>query len=156
MQAFAEVTSMDTTSSSRRLAGTEGFSLAELAVAILILTVALVGMAGLMASSSTLQNRTTSRIEMSELAMSRLEELRAAASSATADTVELALGGSLTASQANHADTVTTAKGRQYVRRWLVEAGPAQARQVTLRILPAAQSINTIPWLDFLTYILIL
>ena len=64
-------------------------------------------------------------------------DLRGAATSQSADTVQLALGGSTVTSMALHADTIVGSSGRTFYRRWAVSAGPfASTRNVQLRISP--------------------
>ena len=132
-----------------------GFSLAELVVAILVLSIGLLGVAGVMAGISGRQLRTTSRIEMTALADSKLEELRALARTGTADTVQLTVGGSLTSSEPDHFDSVVSPSGRSYVRRWRVEAGPGGTRVVTLRIEPLNGSRSVLASLEFPALVLV-
>lgn len=136
--------------------GSDGFTIIELIIALVILTVALIGMAGVIGSIGLLQTQALSRRVMTELADSKLEEMRASAIRASPDTIQLALGGSLTTLQANHADSVQSARGQWFYRRWQVTAGPAGAREVTLRVQPKRRASGTLYWLDFSTYIVIL
>lgn len=123
-----------TTRIRRRTRG--GFSLPELMISIMILTVGLLALAGTMASMMRFQDLSSNRAEMAALGDSKLEQLRGAGSTRSTDTLQLAVGGSLTAAVAAHTDTVTTLRGRVYFRRWSVAAGPAGSRQVALRVAP--------------------
>jgi hypothetical protein len=60
--------------------------------------------------------------------------LRLAAAFHTPDTVQLALGGSLTAPLSGYADTVFDARGQRHARFWFVRAAPAGTRSVTVRV----------------------
>ena len=125
-------------------------------MATLILAVGILAMASVMASISAQRQRVTSRIEMTALAESKLEELRARSLTGSSDTVQLSVGGSLTASLPDHSDTVTSASGRPHVRRWTVEDGPAGARAVTLRLEPVNASRFMLPRLEFHTLVLVI
>jgi prepilin-type N-terminal cleavage/methylation domain-containing protein len=140
----------------RTLGDRRGFTLVELVIAVIILCVGVLALAGTMQASARLQRIGRSRDELTTLAESKLESMRAAATYRTADTLQLAVGGSLTASATAHADTVQALNGRAYVRRWLVAAGPAGARQVTMRVAPHAKTSYDLRWLDFTTLVLIL
>jgi prepilin-type N-terminal cleavage/methylation domain-containing protein len=120
-----------------------GFSLPELMVAIMVLTVGLLGLAASMAAMMRYQDLASNRAEMAEIGDSKLEQLRGAGSTRSSDTLQLAIGGSLSSSVAAHADTVTTLRGRVYFRRWLVAAGPSGTRDVTMRTVPQVQDIRT-------------
>lgn len=130
-----------------------GFTLIELMISVVILVVGLLGLASAMASMTRHSDLTAARTEMGLLAEAKLEQLRLTAQARMADTVQIMLGGSLTAALANHADSVQ-GRGRRYVRRWLVTAGPASTRLVTLRILPLVDERRTPARLDFTTQIL--
>jgi prepilin-type N-terminal cleavage/methylation domain-containing protein len=132
-----------------------GFSLPELMVAIMILTVGLLGLAATMASMMRYQDLASNRAEMAGLGDSKLEQLRGAGSTRSTDTLQLAVGGSLTTSVSAHADTVTTLRGRIYFRRWLVTAGPAGSRDVELRVAPQLNDIRTPTKVDVSTIVII-
>lgn len=130
-----------TTRSPRR--DRRGFSLPELMIAIMIVTVGLLGLAASMASMMRFQDLASNRAEMAGLGDSKLEQLRGAGSTRSSDTLQLAVGGSVSASVALHSDTVTTLRGRVYFRRWLVSAGPSGTRSVQMRIAPQLSDIRT-------------
>ena len=113
-----------------------GFTLIELIMAVFVLTVGLLGVASVLVGIMSRQRRTASRMEMTVSAESKLEELRAYSMLGASDTAEVTIGGSLTSSETNHSDVHATPSGRQYFRRWVVTAGPAGARDVTVRIEP--------------------
>ncbi len=125
-----------------------GFTLIELLMAMFILTVGLLGVASVMVGITSRQIRTSSRIEMTVLAESKLEELRAYSMLGASDTAQVTIGGSLTSSQTNHSDVQTTPSGHQYSRRWLLAAGPAGARNVTVRIAPVEWRRSMLRQLD--------
>ena len=132
-----------------------GFSLIELIIAVLILGVSLLGMITLMATVSRTEIRSTGRIEATEVLESKIEELRAVAAAGTSDTIQLALGGSLTTAQANHADTTSSGSGRSFVRLWVVEAGPGRTRKVTVRAEPRDEGLFDPPHVYITTNLLI-
>ena len=134
---------------------TWGFSLVEMIVAIMILSIGVLGMASLMTAVTRSETRATGRIEATEVLESKIEELRAVAAAGTSDTIQLALGGSLTTAQANHADTTSSGSGRSFVRLWLVEAGPGRTRKVTVRAEPRDEGLFDPPAVDVTTNLLI-
>jgi prepilin-type N-terminal cleavage/methylation domain-containing protein len=117
----------------RDLNPSSGFSLVEMVVAVLILSIGVLGMSTVMGTIAASETRATLRIETTEIVQNKLEEIRAIASSRTADTVILAVGGSLTTPQANHVDTTRSAGGRRFIRLWTAAAGPGGSRIVTVR-----------------------
>ena len=133
----------------------QGFTLIELMVATLLIVVGVLGLAGAMVSVSMRQTLATSRMEIVALGESKLEELRADAMIMSADTAQVAIGGSTTASVTNHADTIPGPSGRQYIRRWRVDAGPAGTRQATLRVIPIVDDRHTVARVDFTTLMLV-
>ena len=132
-----------------------GFTVVELLVAMLVLAVAIVTMAGLMTQTRRMQGLAYSRAELTTLGESKLEELRAAAVAVSTPPASLTAGGSLTADVAGKSDETTSASGRRYRRRWLVAAGPEGSVQVTLRVMPSRSSLHELSQLDFNTIILI-
>ena len=133
----------------------DGFTIVELLVAMLVLAVAIVTMAGLMSQSRRMQALANSRAELTTLAESKFEELRAAAAGAGTAPASLTAGGSLTSDVLGKWDETTSASGRRYRRRWLVAAGPEGSVQVTLRIQPSSSSLHELSQLDFNTIILV-
>ena len=133
-----------------------GFTLIELMLSIIVLTVGLMGLASAMASMTRYQELASARNEMTILADSKLEQLRHAASRQTVDTLQLAAGGSLLTPTAQHADSIVGRAGRRYIRLWAVVPGPGGTRDVTLRIKPLVDERRTPARLDFKTLILTL
>lgn len=113
----------------------EGFTLIEVLVAIVLLTIGLLPVAGALGAASSGSARAGVRGEVAELTFGKLEDLRSMArSKAVADTMEMTMGGSLLTSLTDHADTVTTSQGIPVVRRWTVVAGPVpRSREVQVR-----------------------
>ena len=122
-----------------RLRARAGFGLIELMVAIIILSVGMLGLASLMGSALRRDRLSTSRSEVVSVAEAKLEELRsyAALHSAEALRARLNVGGSLTTNTTNYTDSLTALNGRMYYRRWTVANGAAiGTRRVTLRVTP--------------------
>lgn len=133
-----------------------GFSLPELMLAIIVLAVGVLALAGTMLGMMRYQLLASNRAEMVSMGDSKLEILRGAGVSQSADTTQLAVGGSLTSSQNLHADTLTSSGGRTFYRRWLVTAGPvASTRDVQLRIVPQIDDRTTPSKMDVHTMVII-
>jgi prepilin-type N-terminal cleavage/methylation domain-containing protein len=126
-----------------------GFTLVEVVVAMLVGSVALLALAGVMASTANVQQSSESRMEYVALAESRLDRLRAAAAMRTADTMQLTVGGSLSSDVTNKSETVTSSRGRNYTVRWLVAPGLNGTRDVTVRVAPVARNRAEVPFMDF-------
>ncbi len=139
----------------RERQGRSGFTLIELIVALVILVMGILAANALVIGVSRTQRRSTVRAEMTEVGQSKLEELRAYATMATADTVQLLVGGSLTTSQINHADTVSGGRDRQFILRWEVEEGPYDIRGVTIRVVPLNSAPDDLSNIDFHTRLFI-
>lgn len=132
-----------------------GFSLVETVVAMLVGTIALIALAGVMVSTSQVQAMSLSRMELTAVGETKLDELRAFSALRSADTVQLAIGGSLTSNVANHAEQITSARGRVYNVRWSVVAGLNGTRDLTLRVAPVSPRPREIPWMDLRTLMLL-
>lgn len=139
----------------RPTAGVDGFTLIELMIAVVILAVAILGMASVLAETSKWQSRSESSVELTSAAEGKLEELRDVALAKAPDTVQLVPGGSKTTPMADHADSLATGEGRWIVRRWEVVAGPGAARTVHLRVVHRDQGERTISARDFSTVVLL-
>lgn len=126
----------------------EGFSLVETVVALLVGTLALISLAAVMVSTSQVQAMSLSRMELTAIGETKLDDMRANVALRTADTIQIAIGGSLTTNVANHAEQATSARGRVYNLRWAVTAGLNGTRDVTLRVAPASPRRNEIPYMD--------
>jgi prepilin-type N-terminal cleavage/methylation domain-containing protein len=131
-----------------------GFTLIELMIAIIVITVGILGISGGMATMMRRQEATASRSDMATVADSKFEDLRsfAGAQVRTADTMQLVPGGSITVTTAGYNDVVTE-RGRTYTRRWAVTVGVGGARQVILRVVPQATASSTPVEKDFVTLI---
>jgi type IV pilus assembly protein PilV len=114
-----------------------GFTFVELAVAMMLIGVGLLGFAGLMSSSLRFQRGSTTREEMITIAEAKLDELRAyqLAPKGTATWSKLAVGGSVTSAVTGY-DSVVTLGTRSYSLRWQLAASVAGTRLVTVRVRP--------------------
>jgi type IV pilus assembly protein PilV len=115
-----------------------GFTLVELMMAIVMLAFGLLGLAGLMVSSTQVQQLATTRAQMTLVAESKLEELRSYGMTAANDPLRarLNVGGSVTAATAGYADSAQAPGGRWYYRRWQIVDDIAGMRRVNLRVVP--------------------
>jgi prepilin-type N-terminal cleavage/methylation domain-containing protein len=132
-----------------------GFTLVELMLAIIVLTVGLLGLASTMASMTRYQDLSAVHADMTALGDHKIEQLRVAATYMTADTMQLVVGGSVTVPTALHVDTLVE-RGRTFLRLWEVQAGPGGTRQVALRVRPLVDDARTPSRLDFTTLIQIM
>lgn len=132
-----------------------GFTIVELLVAMFLLVVAFLGLVSVLMSTTRWQALSEARAEMAAVADAKMEQLRAAGSSSSADTLQLAIGGSLTTATAPQADTTSGRGGREFERLWSVAAGPGGTRDVTLRIRPLVDLPSTPARIDFTTLILV-
>ena len=130
--------------------------LIELMIAIILISVGLLGLASLSVAVMRFEELASNRNEMVLLADSKLEELRGAARTRSADTLQLEIGGSLSTPTALHVDTIPSGHGVRFVRTWKVEAGPAGSRLVRMRISALHQNGRSPRFIDFTTLILIL
>jgi len=109
--------------------GEAGFTLIELMIASVVLTIGLVSMAELLAVSTLMHSDARLVTNGTHWAQSKVEEL-AKLNFVTAPNVQV--GGSLTANVANYNDNPTPG----VTRRWLVQAGPAaDTRLLTIRVI---------------------
>jgi prepilin-type N-terminal cleavage/methylation domain-containing protein len=129
-----------------------GFTLVELMLAIIVLAVGILGLASTMASMTRYQDLSAASADMTALGDHKIEQLRVAATYSTADTMQLVVGGSMTAPTAQHVDTLAE-RGRTYLRLWQVQDGPGGTRQVNLRVRPLVDNVRTPAQLDFTTLI---
>jgi Tfp pilus assembly protein PilV len=132
-----------------------GFTLVELMLGLIVLTIGLLGMASTMVSMTRYQDLSAVHADMTALGDHKIEQLRVAATYMTADTMQLVPGGSLTVQTAPYFDTVVE-RGRTFIRLWAVAAGPGGARQVTVRVRPQVDDARTPAQLDFSTLIQIM
>ena len=130
-------------------ANSTGFTLIEVLIAMVILTVALVSMAELMAITLRMQQLGRNQTAAARIAQEKIDELMTANFTTNAS---VAIGGSLTANVANYNDVPTDVNGNNlpYRRRWLVQAGPADpgvaanaVRVLTVTVIPSATDTRT-------------
>lgn len=124
----------------RRVGSRRGFTLVELLVAITILSVALLALAGSMAKIMQLEGSTERRGEMSALAGEKLVELEVSARRGITPTT----GGSLTSGVTGFTETVTSPSDRSYLRRWTIDAGPVSGTfRLAVRVSPVGLNEST-------------
>ena len=124
-----------------------GFTLVEVLIAMVILTVALVSMAEMMAITLRMQMMGRNETAAVRLVQSKMDELVAV--NFTSATV--AVGGSLTADVATY--FYTPAAG--YGRRWQIAAiaGETRVRTLTVRITPTISDGRTNAQIELATII---
>jgi prepilin-type N-terminal cleavage/methylation domain-containing protein len=134
-------------------AGNEaGFTLVELMLALMVLTIGVLGMASTMASMIRYQDLSQVQADMTALGDHKIEQLRVVATHTPA---QLAPGGDLNVHTLLYCDTVVE-RGRTFFRLWTVAAGPGGTQQVTVRVRPAVDDARTPAQLDFNTLIQIM
>jgi prepilin-type N-terminal cleavage/methylation domain-containing protein len=108
-----------------------GFTLIEVLIAMVILTIALVSMAELMAITLRMQMLGRNETSAIRLAQSKIDELVAV----DFTNATVSVGGSLTADVNNYFDTLN-AEG--FKRRWQIAAigGEPRVRTLTVRMIP--------------------
>lgn len=128
-----------------------GFTLVEVLIAMVIMTVALVALASMMAVTLRMQMLGRNQTNAARLAQSKLDELVGSVQNWNT-APEIAIGGSLSADVANYFDAPVDQDGDAlgYTRRWVVAAGPADPgsdagdlRLVTVRVLPNVADART-------------
>ena len=124
-----------------------GFTLVEVLIAMVILTIALVSMAELMAITLRMQMMGRNETSAVRLAQSKIDEIVAV--NFTDATV--AVGGSLAADVTAYNDTPVAG----YHRRWLIEAiaGETRVRTLTVRIIPTINDRRTNAQVELVTII---
>jgi prepilin-type N-terminal cleavage/methylation domain-containing protein len=135
-----------------------GFTLVELMMAIVMLSFGLLGMAGLMMSSTQVQQLSTTRAQMTLVAESKLEELRSYGQTAPTDPVRVRLnvGGSVVGPVAGYADSAQAPGGRWYYRRWQIVNDIAGIRRVNLRVVPRYDDKYVARQVNFTTLVALL
>ena len=111
-----------------------GFTLIEVLIAMIVLTVALVSLAELMAITLRMQMLGRNQTAAIRLAQDKVDELM---NQNFNTSPSVAIGGSLTADVANHFD----APSPLYKRRWVVAAGPADPDVVAAAALVPPQAV---------------
>lgn len=132
-----------------------GFTVVEIIVAVMILVIGLIAMAGIMGATAQLQRLTSSRAEITTLAETKIEELRAYGMTASTDPLraKLAVGGSKTTPTAGYTDTVPGVRGKTYIRTWGITQDVVGTRRADVRVKPVIDGKNDIKSLDFSTLI---
>jgi prepilin-type N-terminal cleavage/methylation domain-containing protein len=134
-----------------------GFTLVEVLIAMVILTIALVSMAELMAITLRMQMLGRNQTSATRLAQDKIDQLM---TESFLTNPSVAIGGSLTGNVNNYWDTPTDSDGNTlgFGRRWLVQAGPADpgvpansVRILTVRITPVVNDLRTSPPVDMTT-----
>lgn len=144
-----------------------GFTVIEVLIAMVILTVALVSMAELMAITLRMQQLGRNQTSAMRLAQDKVDELM----SRNFTFNQLTVGGSLTADVADHFDVPAagTAGNLQWRRRWLVEAlnfgdqgvrngaptnvAAGTTRRVTVRAIPLTNDRRVTNPVDLVTIV---
>jgi prepilin-type N-terminal cleavage/methylation domain-containing protein len=118
-----------------------GFTLVEVLIAMVILTVALVALAGLMAIMLRMQMMGRNETAAVRLIQSKMDELVAVSFTGTS-AASVAIGGSLTADVATYNDAPT---GAGVKRRWQISAIGAETtvRKLTVRVIPTINDRRT-------------
>ncbi len=118
-------------SRSRRATSEEGFSLVEVLVSTVVLTVGLVAMAQLLAISTKMHADAGEASRATQYAQTKIDEL-VKLNMGTAPAVQINAADTLAANTANYFDTPMAG----ITRRWRVQAGPvANTRLLTVRVI---------------------
>ncbi len=114
-----------------------GFTLIEVLIAMVILTIAMVSMAELMAITIRMQMMGRNETAAIRLAQSKVDELVAV----NFTNASVAVGGSLTTDVATYND----APANGFARRWAIAAiaGETRVRTLTVRITPTVNDRRT-------------
>lgn len=109
-----------------------GFTLIEVMVSMLVLTIGLVGIAAMLALTTQMHIGARENARSTRLAQDKFDELMKLN---FASDPRVAVGGDLTSNVANYSDTPTAG----VTLRWVVEAGPTDdTRSLTVRVLNEA------------------
>jgi prepilin-type N-terminal cleavage/methylation domain-containing protein len=132
-----------------------GFTLIELAVAMMLIAVGLIGAAALMSTSLRYQRGAATREDMITIAETKLDELRSyqIAPTGSPSWNMLAAGGSVTSSVTGYADSLTTLGGKSYRRRWQLVDAIAGTRELHLRVEPRFEDVYAARPLEFRTLV---
>lgn len=140
--------------SRRRALSEGGFTLVEVLVATVIMTVALVSLAELMAITVRMQMQGRNETAAVRLAQSKIDELVAVNFTLPA----VAVGGSLTADTTGYVDSPTdpsTGNSLGFKRRWQITAisGETSIRLLTVRLIPNIDDRRTNAQIELTTII---
>ena len=132
----------------------DGFTIVEVIVAVLVLTLGLLGMASIMGTTVQLQQLTSSRAEITTAAETKIEELRAYGNTHISDALRanVAIGGSTTAAVNGYNDNVV-ARGKTYTRRWAISQDVVGTRRVRVRVAPVVNRRTDLGSLEFTSLI---
>jgi prepilin-type N-terminal cleavage/methylation domain-containing protein len=132
-----------------------GFTLIELMIAVMVISVGLLGMGSVMASSTVLQSLSISRAEMTTAAENKMEELRVFGFTPSGSPLRaaIALGGDVGAPVGGYSDSTQSLSGRWYYRRWQIQAGLAGTRQATIRVVPSGALRAVVKSMDFTSFL---
>lgn len=138
--------------------GEGGFTLVEVLVATVILTIALVSMAELMAITLRMQMIGKNETSAVRLAQSKIDELVSVSfTGAAAATVAVSPADSLDTDQPGYFDSPPDATGvvGNFKRRWRIEdVSPyTNVRQLTVRIIPTVNDRRTNAQIELVTFI---
>ncbi len=114
---------------------TEGFTLVELMVALVIFSFGVLAGVALLGTGHKWEGQAELETQMTVAGEMKIEELKAIAGTELSDTVALVPGGGLESNVSGYWDTAEL-DGRQFTRRWQVQPGPAGTRQVMVRVMP--------------------
>jgi len=122
-------------------ANERGFTLVEVLVATVILTVGLVAMAELMAITLRMQMLGKNETAAIRLVQSKIDELVAVSFSDAATSASVAIGGSLTSDVATYNDAPVSG----FKRRWQIAAiaGETRVRTLTVTVIPIVNDRRT-------------
>jgi prepilin-type N-terminal cleavage/methylation domain-containing protein len=128
-----------------------GFTLVEVLIAMVILTIALVSMAELMAITLRMQMMGRNETAAIRLAQSKIDELIAVDFEGEFTAATVAVGGSLTADVATYSDP--PADG--FSRRWQIVAitDETRVRTLTVRVTPTINDRRTNAPIELITII---
>lgn len=123
----------------------QGFTLIEVLFSFVILTTALVALAGMMGITLRMQMQGRNQTNATRLAQQKLDELVGVAQN-NWGAASIAIGGNLATDTANYNDAPTPG----FRRRWVVTAGPTDPstqagdlRIVTVRVIPNVRDSGT-------------
>lgn len=115
-----------------RAGDARGFSLLDSLVSLGVASTGMLAVAGLMATGSTVQQRSREGGRSGMAAIQVLEQLRLLPRT----DARVQVGGSLTAPLPNYSSTVTVPALGQLRVLWLVQPGPAGSLDITVRATP--------------------
>jgi prepilin-type N-terminal cleavage/methylation domain-containing protein len=140
----------------RSPSGEGGFTLIEVLIATVILTIALVSIAELMAITLRMQMLGKNETSAVRLAQSKIDELVAVNFDPAVSTA-VVIGGDLDTNAAGYFDTPTNAAGDSlgFTRRWRIAAvaGYTNVRTLTVRVVPNIADRRTTGQVELVTII---